>query len=637
MNTNKLAVVYVRVSTQYQVDNYSVQDQRGLASLAARYGFEQVDVREEQGVSAETITARPVMKGILEDISSQRVGAIIVSSFTRLTRDIDDIDGRIIKKTCRDHDCVIITPEKLYDFTNEADDDLADLQFFFSKIQKRMNLKPMIRGEYTKAKNGGFVGVPLSVGYEYKWKEETNAKGTRYVADLSIKEDEAATIRYIHTLFPEYNYRQIAVHLNDLAARGEMMYFPIKYAYVRERYGNSHRPWKTHDIRFIIVNDLYVGRMQYAVNSKSTYLRGLDPIYTYRQDLRIVSDEVFEHNQKIAALRRRIAPQTQTSPHLFSGVMRCPLCDAVMSGKKVIRQLKIGTAERYSYSCARYSHSGPQGCIGYWVNEREVINAVLPVLLELLQKNLRDHLANASTTNPLHLQMEGELKAELAKVNQSMKNLLEAVKQGALRIEQIREENGELQEAKRRLEKRLSDVKDSTRLSDELSAVLEVFDQNLDEVIINLMRNRLRFNTFIRLFFSVMVVEVDRPGMGWRKGKKKGELPECNARIKKFALEPRFAEFVQQSHIELPNALTQAECYSENRSINHGSPRDYKRTDLILKFIDSLRTFLTWEDYNCDQPPKAVTLSYVSVTPYSPEVALLRMSPDRFGCRRMVS
>jgi len=51
---------------------------------------------------------------------------------------------------------VIITPEKLYGFTNEADDDLADLQFFFSKIQKRMNLKPMIRGEYTKAKNGGF-------------------------------------------------------------------------------------------------------------------------------------------------------------------------------------------------------------------------------------------------------------------------------------------------------------------------------------------------------------------------------------------------------------------------------------------------------------------------------------------------
>lgn len=135
MNISKLAIVYVRVSTQYQVDNYWVQDQRSLTSLAARYGFAVVEIREEQGVSAETITERPVMKSNLEQIANGVVGAILVSSFTRLTRDIDDIDGRIIKKTCRDHDCVIITPEKLYDFSNEADDDLADLQFFFSKIQ----------------------------------------------------------------------------------------------------------------------------------------------------------------------------------------------------------------------------------------------------------------------------------------------------------------------------------------------------------------------------------------------------------------------------------------------------------------------------------------------------------------------
>jgi|SRR5581483_9735113 len=112
-------------------------------SRASRYGFSNAEVREEQGTSAETITARAVKQGILEDISKGIISAIIVSSFTRLTRDMDDIDGRIIKKTCRDHDCVIITPEKLYDFSNEADDDLADLQFFFSKIQKRMNLKPI--------------------------------------------------------------------------------------------------------------------------------------------------------------------------------------------------------------------------------------------------------------------------------------------------------------------------------------------------------------------------------------------------------------------------------------------------------------------------------------------------------------
>ena len=572
MNTNKLAVVYVRVSTDRQIDNYSVQDQRSLSSLAARYGFDLVEVREEQGISAETITARPVMKAILEEISNGSVGAIIVSSFTRLTRDMDDIDGRIIKKTCRDHDCVIITPEKLYDFLNEADDDLADLQFFFSKIQKRMNLKPMIRGEYTKAKNGGFVGLPLSLGYEYTWKEESTAKGTRMVADLRINEEEAKVVRYVHDCLPKMLFRQIAVHLNDLAAEGKQMYFPVKYAYLKEKYPSGYRPWRDADIKNIITNDLYVGRMQYAVNSKSPYLRGLEPIYTYRAELRILSDEIFERNQKLVELRRRIPHQTKASPHLFSGVLRCPYCDSSMNGKRQTIKQKTKTNIKLSYGCSRYQTSGPRDCKGYWMNEREAVNAVLPVLLELVQKNLREHLEAASQTNPLHVQMEGEIKAELAKVDQSMKNLLEAVKQGALSFEQVKEENAELQAAKRRLEKRLSDLKDSTRIGDELSAILEVFDQDIETVLTDLMQNRLRFNTFVRLFFSKIVVELDRPGLGWRKGKKKGELPECNAHIAKFAFQEQFALFVAASSLELPDGLKNAQHYDENLSDSHGSP-----------------------------------------------------------------
>ncbi len=149
------------------------------------------------------------------------------------------------------------------------------------------------------------MGLPLSVGYDYKWKEENSPKGTRYVADLAINEDEAKVVTYIHSLFPHMLYRQIAVHLNELAAQGKIMLFPLKYNNLRQKYG-THRAWRDADITNIIKNDLYVGRLQYAVNSRSTYLRGLDPIYIYRQDLRILPDEVFERNQQIAAQRRRI-------------------------------------------------------------------------------------------------------------------------------------------------------------------------------------------------------------------------------------------------------------------------------------------------------------------------------------------
>jgi len=392
------------------------------------------------------------------------------------------------------------------------------------------------------------------------------------VADLKVNEEEANVIRYIHDLFPNMLFRQIAVHLNELAAQGKGMHFPIKYGKLREKYKSDHRLWRDADIKYIIVNDIYIGRQQYAVNSKSPYLRGLDPVYTQREDLRIISDEVFERNQQIVAMRRKVHDHTKRYPHLFSSILRCPLCGNVMAGRKQFQQMKSFMKERFSYTCSRYNWSGTEECKGYWINERDVLGAVMPVLHEFFGKSLREHLTQAAAADPLHVQMESEIKTELATIDQRMKNLLEAVQVGALGMAQIREQKAELQEAKRRLEKRLVNVRDLTRVGKELEIVLNAFDQNFDAVLADLLTNRLRFNTFIRVFFEEITIEVERVGFGWRKGKKKGELPPSHPRIVKFTLDPRFSAYLQQSAIKLPAALKAAEDYSAKRSTAQGSP-----------------------------------------------------------------
>lgn len=452
-----------------------------------------------------------------------------------------------------------------------------------------MNLKPMIRGEYTKAKNGGYVGQPLSLGYQLKWCEETSGKGTRYVADLAINEAEAEIVRYIHDMYPNMLYRTLAVHLNERAARGEIMYFPIKYKNIREKYNSTHRPWRDADIRNVIQNALYVGRMHYNVNRRSTFLRDLEPVYSYRQDLRILSDAIFERNQEIAARRRNVNMRTKRFPHLFSGIMRCPHCGDVMAGHALTQGVKKKKT-RFSYNCARYSRSGE--CEGYWLNERNILDVMLPIMTELIQKNLRDLLVSAATTDPLHLQVEGEIKAELAKVDLNVKNLLEAVKQGALSMDQIKEQNSDLQDTKRRLERRLETVKNVSRVSKELAGLVQTFDRNFDGALGEFLQDRLRFNLFVRLFFSELTVQVDRPGMNWRKGKKKGELPQSNPRIVHFTLDEQFDEFVEQTGLELPAQLQNLNCYSAKRSERHGSPSLATRSWSAWEFLEALYAFL---------------------------------------------
>jgi hypothetical protein len=59
---------------------------------------------------------RPIIMAILREIEADNVQAIICQDFTRLSRDEDGIDGRIIRRICRDNDCRIITAQKVYDF-----------------------------------------------------------------------------------------------------------------------------------------------------------------------------------------------------------------------------------------------------------------------------------------------------------------------------------------------------------------------------------------------------------------------------------------------------------------------------------------------------------------------------------------
>jgi len=52
---------------------------------------------------------------------------IIAQDFTRLSLDDDGIVGCAIRSILRSHDCKLITPQEIHDFTLDTDDDVVDL------------------------------------------------------------------------------------------------------------------------------------------------------------------------------------------------------------------------------------------------------------------------------------------------------------------------------------------------------------------------------------------------------------------------------------------------------------------------------------------------------------------------------
>ena len=89
----KKAVIYLRVSTEEQVENYSLDTQEEICRKEAeRRGMEVIKVFREEGKSAKNIKGRPVLIEMLEYCRKNRreVGAIIVYRLDRLSRQTAD-------------------------------------------------------------------------------------------------------------------------------------------------------------------------------------------------------------------------------------------------------------------------------------------------------------------------------------------------------------------------------------------------------------------------------------------------------------------------------------------------------------------------------------------------------------------
>lgn len=106
----KRAVMYLRVSTEEQVDNYSLETQEKICvQEAQRRGIEILQVFKEEGRSAKTIAGRPVLVEMLDFCRENKkdIDALIVYRLDRLSRQLQDYLA--IRKRLAEYDISLIS------------------------------------------------------------------------------------------------------------------------------------------------------------------------------------------------------------------------------------------------------------------------------------------------------------------------------------------------------------------------------------------------------------------------------------------------------------------------------------------------------------------------------------------------
>lgn len=244
--SGKKCVIYPRVSTEMQVDGFSLDGQKhGLKRFAEREEMEIVSIYEDAGKSGKSIEGRPAFKQMLSDIENGlEIDYILVYKLSRFGRNAADILNSL--EHVQAFGVNLICIEEGIDSSQTSGKLLISVLSAVAEIERENIIEQTMNGRKEKARQGGWNGGFAPYGYYLKDKK------------LYIQEKEAETVRLIFEKFLNGNmgFVKLARYLN------------LQGIEKVQRENGTLTQWGAHFVRMIIDNPVYSGKIAFGRRSK---------------------------------------------------------------------------------------------------------------------------------------------------------------------------------------------------------------------------------------------------------------------------------------------------------------------------------------------------------------------------------
>ena len=138
--------------------------ERQLSDLAQRLGV-RVARWYREIVSGDTIADRPQVRQLLDDVGAGMWDGVLAMDVDRLARG-DSIDQGVIMQTFLYAGVLVVTPDKIYDPTDDSDSEFFEVKLFFARREYAQIKKRMQRGRLAAVMDGCYIAPRASYGYE---------------------------------------------------------------------------------------------------------------------------------------------------------------------------------------------------------------------------------------------------------------------------------------------------------------------------------------------------------------------------------------------------------------------------------------------------------------------------------------
>lgn len=259
--------------------------EKTLIAFSKEHNLPIVDIKKEV-VSGESLSKRPKMLEMLEEIEDGLYTAILVMDIDRLTRG-GMLDQGVILNTLKDNNVKIITLDKIYDLNDDLDEDMVDFSAFFARKELKMIKKRLGRGRMKSVEEGSYIGGCPPYGYDYN-------KGTKR---LEINKEESEIVKLIFDMYVNQD-------MGDMKIASYMREHNIKTKH--DKY------WDKTTVRKIIQNPIYIGKTRWK-----------DKQYDGKHDP-IIKEKLFVKAQELSD--ERYIPRTPSVREVrnpLAGLIKC--------------------------------------------------------------------------------------------------------------------------------------------------------------------------------------------------------------------------------------------------------------------------------------------------------------------------
>jgi site-specific DNA recombinase len=359
--TLKRCGVYVRVSTEKQVDRQSLSTQtEQLKNYAELHEWQVSKIFCDAGISAKDVQ-RPALQEMIEWARTGRIDVVLVTKIDRISRNLGDLLQLVDDLQSWGADMVCASQS--FDTSTPMGTLSLNILGSFAQFERQMIAERVRENMLERARNGHWNGGVTPFGYAL------DRESKRLVPD-------PAASKVVQTAFEEYRRRG--------SVRGTV-HFLNNGGFVRK----SGRPWTHTSLKRTLTSRTYIGCIVYGKRAMHRRRLCSQPeerwIVSESAHDPIVDRKLFDEVQGLLGQNEtKPGHWRESSPHLLGGLVRCGAC-----GDGVIGTSCTAHGRRYRYyRCGARIRKGASYCGGLSYRAEELETAVVGRLTGMDGKTL---------------------------------------------------------------------------------------------------------------------------------------------------------------------------------------------------------------------------------------------------------